>query len=55
MGVYPQRQRYANRVSYCYLTNINNVKTIYTYLNLAVNHYFCVTQYKTRKKNYERT
>lgn len=43
MGVRSRRQRYANRVSYCNCANINNVKTVYTYLNLAVNHYFCVT------------
>lgn len=50
MGVCSHWQRYANRVSYCNCVNINNVKTIYTYLNLAVNNYFCVTQYKTRRK-----
>lgn len=50
MGVCSHWQRYANRASYCNCVNINNVKTIYTCLNLAVNHYFCVTQHKTRKK-----
>lgn len=50
MGVCSQRQMYANCVSYCNCANINNVKTIYTYINLAVNHYFCVTQHKTRRK-----
>lgn len=50
MGVCSHQQMYANRVSYCNCLNINNVKTIYTYLNLAVNYYFCVTQHKTRRK-----
>lgn len=41
---------YANRVSYRNCININNVKTIYNYINLAVNHYFCSTQHNRQRK-----